>query len=176
MPDHSSSTVNAPGPSSLRHSAVIRSIAFFVLWMALMQSVKLPDLAIGAFAALCATGVSLRLLPPEAGRLRFGSVLLLVPHFLWQSVRAGIDVAGRALGPRVRLHTGFVSFPSGLPAGLARNTFTTVTSLLPGTVPCGEEDGVIVYHCLDTLQPVVDQLTEEEQRLSRVVVSGRSHG
>ena len=169
-------SVGSTEPDSQRRSALLRSIAFFALWMVLMQSAKLPDLAIGAFAALGATWVSLRLLPPEAGRLNLSSLLLLVPHFLWQSVRAGIDVAGRALAPSVRLHTGFVSFPSGLPAGLARNTFTTVTSLLPGTVPCGEEDGAIVYHCLDTLQPVVDQLTEEEQRLAHIVVAGRSHG
>ena len=62
-----------------------------------------------------------------------------------------------------------------MPAGLARNTFTTITSLLPGTVPCGEEDGVLIYHCLDTTQPVVDQLLDEERRLACVVVAGRSH-
>ena len=116
-----------------------------------------------------------RLLAPSAGRLRLGSLLMLVPHFLWQSVRAGIDVAGRALAPRVRLHPGFVRFPSDLPAGLARNTFTTITSLLPGTVPCGEEDGVLVYHCLDTTQPVVAQLSDEESRLAGVAVAGQSH-
>ena len=140
-----------------------------------MQSVKAADLAIGVFASVFATWVSLRLLPPAAGRLRLASVLMLVPHFLWQSVRAGIDVAGRALAPRVRLHPGFVRFPLGLPVGLARNTFTTITSLLPGTVPCGEDDGVLVYHCLDTTQPVVDQLLEEERRLAGAVVPGRRY-
>ena len=163
------------GLGSPRRSALIRIVAFFVLWMALMQSVKVADLAIGAFAAVCATWVSLRLLPPAAGRLRLGNLLMLLPHFLWQSVRAGIDVAGRALAPRVRLHPGFVRFPLGLPAGLARNTFTTITSLLPGTVPCGEVDGELVYHCLDTTQPVVDQLLEEERRLAGIVVAGQSH-
>ena len=163
------------GLDSPRRSALIRGVAFFVLWMALMQSVKVADLAIGVFASVCATWVSLRLMPPTAGRLRIGTLLMLVPHFLGQSVRAGIDVAGRALAPRVRLHPGFVRFPTGLPAGLARNTFTTITSLLPGTVPCGEEDGVLIYHCLDTTQPVVDQLLDEERRLACVVVAGRSH-
>lgn len=163
------------GLGSARHGALARGVAFFVLWMALMQSVKPGDLAMGAFATSCATWVSLRLLPPAAGRLRLVNLLMLVPHFLWQSVRAGIDVASRALAPSVRLHPGFVRFPTGLPAGLARNTFTTITSLLPGTVPCGDEDGELVYHCLDTTQPVVDQLSEEERRLARVVVAGRSH-
>ena len=163
------------GLDSPRRSALIRGAAFFALWLVLMQSLKPADLAIGVVAASLATWVSLRLLAPSAGRLRLGSLLMLVPHFLWQSVRAGIDVAGRALAPRVRLHPGFVRFPTDLPAGLARNTFTTITSLLPGTVPCGEEDGVLVYHCLDTTQPVVAQLSDEESRLAGVAVAGQSH-
>ena len=170
IPGTATSRLDAP-----RRAALIRGVAFFALWLVLMQSLKLADLAIGAFAAVFATWVSLRLLPPAAGRLRLGNLLMLLPHFLWQSVRAGVDVAGRALAPRVRLHPGFVRFPAGLPAGLARNTFTTITSLLPGTVPCGEEDGVLVYHCLDITQPVVAQLSDEESRLAGIVVTGQSH-
>ena len=161
--------------ASPRRSALIRGAAFFILWLVLAQSAKAADLAVGVFAAICATWVSLSLLPPSASRLRLTRLILLVPHFLWQSVRAGIDVAGRALAPRVRLHTGFVRFPSGLPAGQARNTFTTITSLLPGTVPCGEEEGAIVYHCLDTTQPVLNQLADEERRLAAVVLAGPRH-
>jgi len=47
--------------------------------------------------------------------------------------------------------------------------------LIPGTVPSGEDDGVLVYHCLDTTQPVVEQLWQEERLLSRALVAGRRH-
>jgi multicomponent Na+:H+ antiporter subunit E len=157
-------------------TALLRGIAFFVFWLVLMQSLKVSDLAIGACAAGVATWVSMRLLPPDAGCLRFGSLLLLLPHFLWQSVRAGVDVARCALSPRLSLQPGLVSCPLGFGPGLARNTFATITSLLPGTVPCDEVDGVLVYHCLDMAQPVVEQLWEEERRLARALVAGRSHG
>jgi multicomponent Na+:H+ antiporter subunit E len=167
---------SAPGLYSPRHSALLRGAAFFALWLVLMQSLKVSDLTIGACATVAATWVSLRLLPPAAGCLRFGSLLLLLPHFLWQSVRAGVDVARRALAPRLSLQPGLVSCPLGYPPGLARNTFATITSLLPGTVPCDEVDGVLFYHCLDTRQPVVEQLWEEERRLARALVAGRSHG
>ena len=100
------------GLDSPRRSALIRGAAFFALWLVLMQSLKPADLAIGVVAASLATWVSLRLLAPSAGRLRLGSLLMLVPHFLWQSGRAGLDVAGRALAPRVRLHPGFVPSPA----------------------------------------------------------------
>jgi multicomponent Na+:H+ antiporter subunit E len=47
--------------------------------------------------------------------------------------------------------------------------FTALTSLLPGTVPAGEESGQLVYHCLDVDQPVVSQLAAEEAALSRAL-------
>lgn len=176
MREPSAQMASAPGLSAPRRRALLRGAAFFALWLVLIQSVKVADLAFGAGAAITATWVSLRLLPPAAGCLRFGSLLMLLPHFLWQSVRAGIDVACRALAPRLNLHPGFVSCPLGLGPGFARNTFATITSLMPGTVPCDEVDGVLVYHCLDTRQPVVEQLWDEERRLARALVAGRSHG
>ena len=153
-----------------------RGVALAGLWMVLMQSTKPGDLAIGAIATIGATWVSLRLLPPMTGSLRFGSLLLLVPHFLWESVAAGIDVARRAMAPRVALHPGFVTCPLAFPPGLARNTFATITSLMPGTVPSDEAEGVLVYHCLDTSQPVVEALWKEERLLARALVAGRRHG
>jgi len=165
-----------PRLDSPYRSALLRGAAFYIFWLVLMQSLKASDLAIGAGATAFATWVSLRLLPPAAGCLRFGSLLLLLPHFLWQSVRAGVDVAHRALTPSLPLQPGFVSCPLGFGPGLARNTFATITSLLPGTVYCDEVDGVLVYHCLDTEQPVAKQLWEEERRLARALVAGRSHG
>jgi multicomponent Na+:H+ antiporter subunit E len=83
-----------------RFAVVWRGVAFFLLWVVLMQTAKVGDLAVGAFAAATATWVSLRLLPPACGGVHFGHLLLLLPHFVWESVRAGVDVARRALAPR----------------------------------------------------------------------------
>ena len=55
------------------------------------------------------------------------------------------------------------------PPGTARSAFAAFTSLLPGTVPAGDEGSAILYHCLDVGQPVVAQLTAEEALLSRAL-------
>lgn len=181
MPDPAHPRARAPGvmapvPDSARRTALLRGAAFFALWLVLIQSLKAGDIAFGAGVAVTATWVSLRLSPPSTGCVRFSSLLLLMPHLLWQSVRSGVDVARRALSVRVLLQPGTVRCPLGFPPGQARNTFATITSMLPGTVPCDEEDGELVYHCLDTSQPVVEQLWEEERRLARALVAGSSHG
>ena len=57
----------------------------------------------------------------------------------------------------------------GFPVGSARNAFAALTSLLPGTVPSGDEGSRLVYHCLDVDQPVVSQLAAEEAALRHAI-------
>lgn len=169
------SEANMPHLPSYAGAAFSRSLGFFLLWLVLMQSAKPADLAIGVLAAAAATWVSLRLLEPASGCLRFGSLLLLLPHFLWASVLAGIDVARRAFDPRLPIQPGFVSCPLGFPPGLARNTFAAITSSMPGTVSVSGAGDTLIYHCLDISQPVVEQLWQEERLLARALTAGRRH-
>lgn len=161
---------------SRRRTAAARGALYFGLWLVLLPSAKPSDLLLGLAAAAAAAWLSLRLLPPESGRLRFRVLLALLPHFVWESILAGVDVARRALGRRVDLAPGFVECPMAFAPGLARNTIASISSLLPGTVAAVDGDETLFYHCLDTTQPVVEQLCEEERLLARALVSGQGHG
>jgi multicomponent Na+:H+ antiporter subunit E len=161
---------------SRRFVAVARGIGFTLLWLLLMPSLKPGDLVFGALTVVAATALSLRIFSPAAGELHLVSLMTLMPHFVWHSIIAGFDVARRAFSPQMPINPGFVACPLALPEGLARNTFATFTSLMPGTVPCGEENGVLIYHCLDISQPIVEQLWAEEKLLSRAITAGRKHG
>ena len=152
--------------------AVTRGLFFLALWLALMPSVKLGDLAVGLVATILATWTSLRLLPESAGQIRFGALLAYLPHFLGHSIMAGLDIARRAFDPRLPLQPGFVTYATRLPPGRARNEFASITSLMPGAVPAGDEADAIVYHCLDSRQPVVEQTAVEERALARVLIAG----
>jgi multicomponent Na+:H+ antiporter subunit E len=153
-------------------AAGARGASFALLWIVLMPSAKPGDLAMGAFAAACATWASLHLLPPARTHVRIGRLLGHVPRLLVASVVAGVDVALRAFSPRPRVQPGFVDHPTAMPRGLARTTFATVTSLLPGTLPAGERDATIVYHALDVAQPVAEELRAEEERLRSALDPG----
>jgi multicomponent Na+:H+ antiporter subunit E len=166
----------SPTLQSTRSAALWRGAALFLLWMLLIRSVKPSDLMVGVLASAAACWVSLRLLPPSCGCVRFSQLLALLPHFLWESVLAGVDVARRALHPGLPLQPGFVTCQLGFPPGFARNTFATITSLVPGSMAAGEAEGEIVYHCLDTSAPVAEQIWKEERLLARALVAGRHHG
>jgi multicomponent Na+:H+ antiporter subunit E len=147
----------------------------FGFWVVLDQSAKPGNVIVGALAAAGATWLSLRLHPPACGRVRVTALFALLPRFLWQSLRAGIEVALLAFHPRLPLRPGFVRYPVGLPRGSARNAFGLVSSLMPGSVPTDEDENSIEYHCLDVRQPVVEQLAVEEKAYARAFVPGRRY-
>jgi len=157
-------------------AALARAAMFFALWVILDQSATPGNLLVGALATAGATWSSLRLLPPASGRVSVAQLAVLLPRFLWQSVVAGVDVARRAFDPRLPLAPGFVEYDVKLPRGAARNAFQMISSLLPGSLPSGEDERAIEYHALDTAQPVSEQLATEEHVLARALEPGRRHG
>lgn len=149
-------------------SAASRAAWFSCLWLVLAGADP-EDIPAAVAAVAAATWTSLRLLEPNASRRSPRAIVQLVLLFLYHSIVAGADVARRALDPRLPLCPGFVAYPTRLSPGMRRNVFTTLTSLLPGTVPTGEENGQLVYHCLDVEQPVVTELAAEELALVRAL-------
>jgi multicomponent Na+:H+ antiporter subunit E len=158
-----------PTPPTAR-AALLRAALLLGFWIVLMGTSPL-DVAFGVLVAASATWVSLFLLPPRSVRLRVAALPGMALRFAWQSVMAGVDVARRAFDPRLPLRPGWVEYPVRFPPGPMRNTFAALTSLLPGTVPAGEKDGAMLYHCLDIGQPVLEQLAAEEAVL-RQALSG----
>ncbi len=143
-------------------SAISRSIGFFGFWL-ILTGADPSDLVAGLVAAVAATWASLRLMPVQPWDLRPIRLAGYVLHFLHQSVTAGMDVAWRALDPRLRLQPGFVVYQAQLPPGTTREAFCAIMSLMPGTLPCGPAEGNgLMIHCLDVTQPIAEQLAMEE--------------
>jgi len=150
-------------------AVMIRGLGFLGFWVVLIGPDPV-DLAAGLVTAAAATWASLRLSPPNDGRLRYVALARLAWRFIRQSISGGVDVARRALDPRLPLRPGFVAYPVYLPPGPARNAFCAFTSALPGTLPAGvDERGALVYHCLDVEQPVAAQLAMDEALFIRAL-------
>lgn len=160
---------HSAGPRDRRTWAATlgRGVAYLVVWMVIAGG-DADDILPGLGAAALATWASLWLMPPDpvGGRVRWLAALRLLVRFVRVSVLAGLDVARRALSPRMRLAPGYVVYRPQLPPSDARSLFQAMTSQMPGTIPSGTEpSGAIAYHCLDASQPVTEQLAEEESRL-----------
>jgi len=146
-------------------AVIARAVGFLALWLVL-AGVDLSDVPAAAVAVGGATWVSLRLLPSQPWRFRPIAIAGLVVRFLRQSVVAGVDVAWRALDPRLPVRPGLVVYLARLAPGPTQNTFATLAGLVPGSTPVGPvEGGGLLIHCLDVDQPVVAQLHTEEALL-----------
>ena len=156
-------------------AVVVRWVLFLVLWLCLAG--KGPDVAtalFGAASAALATWISVVLLPPCPGASLPG-VAGLALHLVRQTFKSGIEVAGLAFGPIRRMRPGAVPFRPSIAPGTLRDAFAALTSLVPGTLPIGEDDdGRILYHCLNVQQPVSEQLRTDERAVRRAFAASRA--
>lgn len=148
-------------------SVLLRLVLFAALWWVLAEG-EAKGWAVAAISVGGATLASLLLLPPGPQRVRVAALARFVPFFLHEAVRGGLDVAGRALHPRLPLQPGLIDYPLRLPEGPARVFFATTISLLPGTVSAWLAETHLRVHVLDSSRPVQARLRELEERVGRV--------
>ncbi len=120
-----------------------------------------PCLISAAFA-------STALAPSQRVRWRLKGFLAFVGFFLLQSVRSGIDVARRALHPRLPIDPNFVRFEFRLPPGPARVFLVNTISLLPGTLSVELQDTSALIHVLDERLPIAHTLRILEGRVAEM--------
>ncbi len=149
-------------------SLATRFAFFFCIWL-IIANWKLADLPVGIAAAVLALWISLRLSPYQPINLRLAPFARLTSRLLSCSILAGIDIARRALLPRLDLHPGFVAAPLTLQPGETRNAFLLYQSLQPGTLPTGVEGAQLQVHCLDISQHVVEAVEADETLFKRVI-------
>lgn len=150
-----------------RFALAKRFVLFALVWLALSRAAP-GGWAFGVAAAGAATWASMVLLPPGTHRLDLFRLLRMLPGFAVLSLRGGIDVAWRALHPRMPLDPGWIGYRTRLPPGLPRVSFGSETSLLPGSLVAGSRGGLLYVHCLDLGQQVRRNLAQEELRVGSI--------
>lgn len=142
-----------------------RFLLFSGLWWVLTESYP-GAWGFGLPVALLAALVSFAFRRPDGWRIHLSGVLRFLPFFLWQSLRGGIDVAGRALHPRLPLAPGLLDLTLRLPPGPARVFFADTLSLLPGTCSVHLEQAQLRIHALDAASLREAELRGVETRVA----------
>ncbi len=142
---------------------------FSLIWLVLTSG-DTAAVFPGALAALGATWLAHRLARVGNRPLRLLPLLGLFPSFLWRSLDGGIDVALRALDPRLPLQPGWIRYRTVLPQGLARVALGSELSLMPGTLSAGCDGDDMLIHCLDVRDDVMTAIIAGEKRL--LVIAG----
>jgi multicomponent Na+:H+ antiporter subunit E len=144
----------------------VRALLFAGLWL-VIAGTEPGAWLIGVPAVAVAIWASLHLQGAQGPGLSAAGAWRFVGVFLWESLRGGVDVARRTLGPRLRIRPGFVRYRSRLPAGRPRVLFVSCVSLLPGTLTADLQGDTLLVHLLDT-----DSDAQGELRRLEDVVGG----
>ena len=154
-------------PLALRGTT--RAALFSSFWWVLSSGDR-ESWVIGGPVVLFATASSLLLSYGARHRWRLTGLLSFMPFFLWRSFCGSIDVARRALHPRMLLEPAFMEYSVGLPDGAPRLFMANVVSLLPGTLSVELRGGCLKVHVLDIKAPVFDELQSLESRVADLFV------
>lgn len=149
----------------------MRSVGFGGVWLALTGADPSGwPLAVAVVGA--ATAASLAAAPPRAVHVRWLAVPRFLGFFLAQALMGGIDVARRALDPRMPIEPGFLHQPTQLAPGVPRLLLAWTVSLLPGTVSAELTDDGLHVHALDVGADVGDRLAQLEERIASLFSAG----
>ena len=118
-----------------------------IFWLALTGG-RHAGVGLLAAAAAAAAAVATAPLPPGRVRLSARGSLCFLLLFLARSVQGGIDVAWRALHPRMPLEGGEGWRPLTLAAGPPRHLFTGTACLMPGTLICRDDGERVWVHSI----------------------------
>ncbi len=144
---------------------LLRLVLFALMWWILTDG-AMDSWPIGVPVVLLATLVSVMLMPPLSWSLR--GILRFIPYFLWYSIRGGVDVARRAMHPRMPISPGLVDYRFRLPPGLSRVFMANTVSLLPGTLSVELEEEILRIHVLDETGAIDEELNVLENRLADI--------
>ncbi len=144
-------------------SGCFRAALFALMWWMLTDG-AMDSWLVGSPVILLATVVSLLLLPPFLRSL--SGTVCFVPFFLWHSLHGAVDVARRALHPRLPISPGLFDYRWRLPPGLPRVLMANTVSLLPGTLCLELGENCLQVHVLDDGKDFHSEFEKVEQRVA----------
>lgn len=134
-----------------------RRFAYFVaglaIWLLLGWTLNYQEVLVGSVVALITAGIFGGYMPLEPIKLldpvRWFWLLVYIPVFAWQCLKANIDVALRVLSPGLNLNPGIVKVKTGLQSDIAKVFLANSITMTPGTLTVEIKDDTLYIHWID---------------------------
>lgn len=121
----------------------------------------------GALVVLAALIASIALPAPSPPAWRPLGLLRLAWIFAVGSVHGGLDVARRALAPRLPIAPCVMEYTLRLPEGAPRNLLLGTLTLMPGTLAIADEGQRLELHVLAARGGLADEIAALEASVAR---------
>ena len=146
-------------------SRIILFIVANIVWALLNWMPDWQNLLIGVFVSAFVAFLTGDLFPGRIKALfnprRYFWALYYIPVFLWECLKANIDVAYRVLHPDLPIRPGIVKVKTDLKSDVALTFLANSITLTPGTmcIDINKEEGVLYIHWINVLDDSVEGAT-----------------
>ena len=143
------------------------AVLSLVLWLVLAGASE-ESFIIGLPAILLAASTAVWLSGAKTNRLSIVRTIPFSLFFIRNSLMGGVDVACRAVLPRMPLDPGFLEYTVHLNSDSARVFFANAVSLLPGTLSANLQGDLLIVHVLDKSQSNELSLRRLERQVGKL--------
>ncbi|MCG7561519.1 Na+/H+ antiporter subunit E [Pseudoalteromonas sp. McH1-42] len=163
--------------NSDKRTLLIRALIFSALWLLLTKGAW-SSWVIGIVVVPVSVWMSMRLFNDTSrntarsngkvvtGQFHYVRLLRLLPYFLLNSLKGGIQTARLAFARRVSMQPGTVLYPLRLPPGHAQLWFIHLISLLPGTLSAQLRGDSLLVHMLEVTEGNYKDVIDCEQKIA----------
>jgi len=132
----------------------MRYIAVFILsmvfWLMLTFEFTVPNIIVGAVASLITSLIFTRFFIKNVYKLiqphRYFWFLAYLIVFIWECIKANIDVAYRVLHPTMPIRPGIVKVKTTLKSEMAKMLLANSITMTPGTISVDIIDDYLYIH------------------------------
>ena len=141
------------------------ALALFLLWIVFTSTLFWQELLAGAvFSVIIAALVyknftvkGLENLSPK----RVGYMIVYIPFFLWEIIKANLDVAYRVINPKMPINPGIVEIRTNLKSDIAKLGLANSITLTPGTLTMDIDNDRLFIHWINVKKTDVDESSKE---------------
>ncbi|MBN1309205.1 MAG: Na+/H+ antiporter subunit E [Chitinispirillaceae bacterium] len=147
-------------------SRIVFFIVVFGLWLLLCMAFDWEHVLIGAvvacFVSLIAGDIFVTRPHVLKNPLRYLWFMYYVPLFIWECLKANLDVAYRVIHPMRPIKPGIVKVKTGLKSETGLTFLANSITLTPGTmsVDFDREKGILYIHWINVASMDIEKATE----------------
>ncbi|MFC1568176.1 Na+/H+ antiporter subunit E [Candidatus Margulisiibacteriota bacterium] len=133
-------------------------------WLLLTWKLNAVNIGIGVLVSAISAllfGELLTVYPQKALKLsRYFWFLYYVPIFLWEMLKANLDVAYRVLHPLRPINPGLVKIKTNLKSDVSKTFLANSITLTPGTMTVDIKGDVLYIHWIDVKERDTEKATQ----------------
>ena len=148
-------------------------VACLLTWLVLTWSLNIfsmiAGIAVSIFVAFMISDMFVKKIFAKGKTVLW--FLYYIPMFLWECVKANLDVAYRVIHPGLPINPGIVKVKTGLKSELGMTFLANSITLTPGTlsVDVDKENGYLYVHWIDVkdkeIEPATRIVVEKFERI-----------